>query len=168
MHFICAQRVAGVLLNISVKFWRISSPDRRAVGYRAGPGAAVAARHQRELPALLGHLASSQRAAVAAAPGSPPILRLGRTVVRVRVVRALRDRARRDVASEAAASFLGESCSERERAAVIDERAPRGQRVTPRKCRKTARAKETIRFLGWRRGHFCFLQEFPSDPGFLS
>ena len=35
-HLVCARRGAGVLLNISAKFWRISSPDRRAVGYRAG------------------------------------------------------------------------------------------------------------------------------------
>ena len=27
VHFLCAQRGAGVLLNISAKFWRISSPD---------------------------------------------------------------------------------------------------------------------------------------------
>ena len=35
VQFPCAQRVESVLLNISAKFWRISSPDRRAVGYRA-------------------------------------------------------------------------------------------------------------------------------------
>ena len=29
VQFLCAQRGAGVLLNISAKFWRISSPDRR-------------------------------------------------------------------------------------------------------------------------------------------
>ena len=27
MHFFCAQRGAGVFLDISAKFWRISSPD---------------------------------------------------------------------------------------------------------------------------------------------
>ena len=27
LKFLCAQRVEGVLLNISAKFWRISSPD---------------------------------------------------------------------------------------------------------------------------------------------
>ena len=43
MHFLCAQRVAGVLLNISAKFWRLSSPDRRAVDDRAGAARAAAA-----------------------------------------------------------------------------------------------------------------------------
>ena len=38
LQFPCAQRGAGVLLNISAKFWRNSRPACRAVGYRAGRG----------------------------------------------------------------------------------------------------------------------------------
>jgi len=46
MHFLCAQLGAGVLLNISAKFWRISSPDCRVVGYRTSGTGQVLARQR--------------------------------------------------------------------------------------------------------------------------
>ena len=49
VQFLCAQRGAGVLLNISAEFWQNSRPACRVVGYRTGhgQGATDARRHDR-------------------------------------------------------------------------------------------------------------------------